>query len=139
MNGKAAEYEWYTYKRCDAIMKAYAAAIDHYDLLSITDGTEKRSDGTPMRTMGHFLKNCPEVVLSQYATWLNNGTVVTLYDTLGPEALATIVSESELKTVLCTPASGLMLLNCLNTDPQRFRTLTNLVIVSPFPRSNVGG
>ena len=95
--------------------------------------------------MGHFLKNCPEVVLSQYATWLNNGTVVTLYDTLGPEALAlppfsrltssTIVSESELKTVLCPPASGLMLLNCLNTDPQRFRTLTNLVIVSPFPRS----
>lgn len=42
--------------------------------------------------MGHFLKNCPEVVLSQYATWFNNGTVVTLYDTLGPEALAYIHS-----------------------------------------------
>ena len=42
---------------------------------------------------------------------------------------STIVSESELKTVLCTPASGLMLLNCLHTDPQRFRTLSTLVIV----------
>lgn len=89
----------HSYKRCDEVMKAYAAAIDYHNLLSETDGTEKRSDGSPvstlsalpnpqMRTMGHFLKNCPEVVLSQYATWFNNGTVVTLYDTLGPEALA---------------------------------------------------
>lgn len=58
MDGKAAEYEWYTYgfnssfnpsyKRCNEIMKSYAAAIAHHDLLSTTDGTEKRSDGTPV-------------------------------------------------------------------------------------------
>lgn len=50
--------------------------------------------------MGHFLKNCPEVVLSQYATWFNNGTVVTLYDTLGPEALAYLPSPYYISRVV---------------------------------------
>ena len=99
-----------------------------YDLLSVTDGTKKRSDGTPMRTIGHFLRNCPTAVISQYGVWRVNGTVVTLYDTLGPEALATIVSEAELKTVVCTPASGMMLLRCLDTDPERFSFIKNLII-----------
>lgn len=38
--------------------------------------------------MGHFVKNCPSAVLSEYSIWLLNGTVVPLYDTLGPEAIA---------------------------------------------------
>ena len=38
--------------------------------------------------MGHFVKSCPEAVLSEYAVWLLKGTVVPLYDTLGPEAIA---------------------------------------------------
>ena len=38
--------------------------------------------------MGLFVKNCPSSVLSEYAIWLLNGTVVPLYDTLGPEAIA---------------------------------------------------
>lgn len=41
----------------------------------------------------------------------------------------TIVSEAELKTVLCTCASGLMLLNCMKTDPARFAIIKNLVVV----------
>ena len=92
-----------------------------------------------MRTIGHFLRNCPTAVISQYGVWRVNGTVVTLYDTLGPEALAeesrkrfigrTIVSEAELKTVVCTPASGMMLLRCLDTDPERFSFIKNLIIV----------
>ena len=92
-----------------------------------------------MRTIGHFLKNCPTAVISQYGVWKVNGTVVTLYDTLGPEALAqelanrfiyrTVVSEAELKTIVCTPASGMMLLRCVNTDPERFSYIKNLVIV----------
>jgi singapore isolate B (sub-type 7) whole genome shotgun sequence assembly, scaffold_17 len=34
------------------------------------------------------MKNCPTAILSQYGVWRINGTVVPLYDTLGPEALA---------------------------------------------------
>ena len=41
-----------------------------------------------MQTIGHFIKNSPSVFLSQYASWKLNGTVVTLYDTLGPEAIS---------------------------------------------------
>lgn len=42
---------------------------------------------------------------------------------------STIVSEAELKTVLCSCASGLMLLNCMKTDPARFAVIKNLVVV----------
>lgn len=86
------------YEECTEIIAAYARALVKYDLLSVTDGTVKRSDGarpyissslaTQIRTIGHFMKNCPTAILSQYGVWRINGTVVPLYDTLGPEALA---------------------------------------------------
>ena len=39
------------------------------------------------------------------------------------------MSEAELKSILCSPASGLMLLNCIDTDKERFSGIKNLVIV----------
>lgn len=45
-----------------------------------------------MQTFGHFIKNCPAAVLSQHGIWKLNGTVVPLYDTLGPDAIAYIVN-----------------------------------------------
>lgn len=41
-----------------------------------------------MHTIGHFCKNCLEVEIAQFGTWRINGTVVPLYETLGPEAVA---------------------------------------------------
>ena len=41
-----------------------------------------------IQTMGHFMKNSMPLLLSQFAVWRLNGTVVTLYDTLGIEAIA---------------------------------------------------
>lgn len=44
----AAFYCYYSYTKCDEMMKAYARAVLKHDLLSVTDGTKKRSDGTPV-------------------------------------------------------------------------------------------
>lgn len=41
-----------------------------------------------MQTIGHYVKNCPAAVISQQGTWRVNGTVVPLYDTLGPDSIA---------------------------------------------------
>ena len=41
-----------------------------------------------IRTIGHFMKNSMPLLLSQFAVWRINGTVVPLYDTLGVEAIA---------------------------------------------------
>ena len=92
--------------------------------------------------MGHFIKNSPSVFLSQYASWKLNGTVVTLYDTLGPEAISyvfpihgyllivsTIVMEAELTTILCTPASAMLILRCMDSDNTTFKGVKHLVIV----------
>ena len=80
-------------------MNAYSRILLKYNLLSETDGTQKRADGTPvillyfdlieqMMTIGHYIKNCPAACIAQHGTWNVNGTVVPLYDTLGPEAIA---------------------------------------------------
>lgn len=42
------------YEECTEIIAAYARALVKYDLLSVTDGTVKRSDGTPV----HFFLPC---------------------------------------------------------------------------------
>ena len=41
-----------------------------------------------MQTIGHYVKNCPAAVISQQGTWRVNGTVVPLYDTLGPDSIS---------------------------------------------------
>ena len=41
-----------------------------------------------MQTIGHYVKNCPAAVISQQGAWRVNGTVVPLYDTLGPDSIA---------------------------------------------------
>ena len=108
VDGVAGEYEWIefdcffhynsSYTECNERMKAFARALLKYDLLSETDGTQKRTDGTPvlnflkvsqqMRTFGHYIKNCVAACISQHSVWKINGTVVPLYDTLGPDAIA---------------------------------------------------
>ena len=37
-----------SYQECEDIINAYSRAIVKYNLLSETDGTQKRSDGTPV-------------------------------------------------------------------------------------------
>lgn len=58
VQGVAGDYEWKTYLslremkdrygECTKAIEAYARVLMKYDLLSVTDGTKKRSDGTPV-------------------------------------------------------------------------------------------
>lgn len=55
---KAGPYVWqsslcfsfvmHSYVECNEIMKSYARAMKKYNLLSVTDGTARRSDGEPV-------------------------------------------------------------------------------------------
>lgn len=87
-----------SYEESKKRIEAYSRAIAKYDFLSQTGGYEKRADGSPVclprillilqiQTMGHFMKNSMPLLLSQFAVWRLNGTVVPLYDTLGIEAI----------------------------------------------------
>lgn len=37
-----------SYQECNDIIDAYSRAIVKYNLLAVTDGTQKRTDGTPV-------------------------------------------------------------------------------------------
>lgn len=137
------------YNQCDTYMKAYAAAIEKHHFLSITDGTVLRSDGSPVPSVCLFDSRWRPWDIS-WRTVLRWFYLSTLFGTTTVQlslstthsvrrpwrtccillSTRTIVEEAELKSVLCTPASGLMLLNCLNTDLHRFKSLANLIIVS---------
>ena len=85
------------------------------------------------------MKNSTPLLLSQFAVWRINGTVVPLYDTLGVEAIAYISKvplicshvcfEAELKTVLCNPASAALLLRSIADYPDKFITVKNVIVV----------
>ena len=63
-DGEAGPYVWQTflfsmlvrrrYAECDQIIKAYARALKKHDLLSVTDGTARRTDGTPVASVSSF-------------------------------------------------------------------------------------
>ena len=48
VDGKAGDYVWQTFNECDEIIDSYSRALVHENLLSVTDGTLQRSDGTPV-------------------------------------------------------------------------------------------
>lgn len=85
------------------------------------------------------MKNSAPLLLSQFAVWRINGTVVPLYDTLGVEAIAYmsesplipshVCFEAELKTVLCNPASAALLLRSITDFPDKFVTVKNVIVV----------
>ena len=80
--------------------------------------------------MGHFMKNCMPLIISEFATWRLNGTVVPLYDTLGIEAIAHVCCEAELRTVLCGPASAALLLRSIGDCPEKYEALKNIIIAN---------
>ena len=45
-----------------------------------------------------------------------------------------MVSEAELKSILCSPASGLMLLNCIDTD----KVKRSIPVLERFAREEYG-
>ncbi len=52
--------------------------------------------------IGIFSKNRPEWVITEQACYAQNMVVVSLYDTLGPDAVAYILNHANISTVVCS-------------------------------------
>lgn len=123
-NGKYADhYSWTTYQQAHDKAIAFAKAVTALELCPefVTN------DNVTMRFMGIYAKNREEWVIADLASHCNSITVVTLYDTLGLEAMQYIFEQTELTTVVIEE-KGLQNILSLARD-KRVGKLKNLILL----------
>ena len=123
-NGKYADtYTWTTYQQAHDKAIAFAKAIAAMDLCPEFVSNEN----VVMRFMGIYAKNREEWVIADLASHCNSVTVVTLYDTLGLEAMQYIFEQTELRSVVIEE-KGLQNILTLAKD-KRVGKLKNLILL----------
>ncbi|XP_063244280.1 long-chain-fatty-acid--CoA ligase 6 isoform X2 [Bacillus rossius redtenbacheri] len=56
---------------------------------------------SPQTFVGIYSQNCPEWILAEQAAYCYSMVIVPLYDTLGPDACAFIIKQTEISVVVC--------------------------------------
>jgi long-chain acyl-CoA synthetase len=123
-NGKYADtYTWTTYQQAHDKAIAFAKAIAAMELCPqfVTN------ENVAMRFMGIYAKNREEWVIADLASHCNSITVVTLYDTLGLEAMQYIFEQTELRSVVIEE-KGLQNILALAKE-KRVGKLKNLILL----------
>ena len=78
-----------------------------------------------MRLLALYMKNRPEWIIAEQACFRYSASTVPMYDTLGADTVEMILNETELATVLCTPAEIKSLLKVKDMCP----SLKNIIYV----------
>ncbi|CAH2984047.1 unnamed protein product [Chilo suppressalis] len=79
--------------------------------------------------VGIYSQNCPEWVMTEQAAYCYSMVIVPLYDTLGANACAFIVNQTEMAVVICEDDKKANLL--LDQSPRCLRKLITIKEVSP--------
>ena len=83
-------------------------------------------EGMTLRKIGMYAANRPEWIITNIACWALNTTVVTLYATLGDEALAHCINETQLETILVDEKSFDSIMG--KTENELISTVKNLIL-----------
>ena len=70
-----------------------------------------------LRLLGIFMANSSDWIVAEQAAYSNNAAVVPLYSTLGPQAIAFILKQTGLKTVVCSLTELPHLAKAKSEDP----------------------
>ncbi|XP_037972820.1 long-chain-fatty-acid--CoA ligase 5 isoform X2 [Plutella xylostella] len=79
--------------------------------------------------IGIYSQNCPEWIMTEQAAYCYSMVIVPLYDTLGANACAFIVNQTEMSVVVCEDDKKANLL--LDQSPRCLRKLITIKEVSP--------
>ncbi|KAJ2945572.1 hypothetical protein O0L34_g394 [Tuta absoluta] len=79
--------------------------------------------------VGIYSQNCPEWIMTEQAAYCYSMVIVPLYDTLGANACAFIVNQTEMHVVVCEDDKKANLL--LDQSPRCLRKLITIKEVSP--------
>ncbi|KAM7542687.1 hypothetical protein Aperf_G00000011799 [Anoplocephala perfoliata] len=86
-----APYQWWTYGQVKEKVEACGSG-----LLELPELAKKSP-----KCVGIYAINCPAWMIVEFGCWAYKMVVVTLYDSLGEEAMGHICSEAELTVVVC--------------------------------------
>mmetsp|Transcript_8547 Transcript_8547/g.14411 ORF Transcript_8547/g.14411 Transcript_8547/m.14411 type:complete len:371 (-) Transcript_8547:647-1759(-) len=91
------------------------------------------AEGRTWNFMGIYAKNRPEWVLTDLACSSLKGTTIAFYDTLGPQAIEFVISQTEITTITCaaTQLSKIILLK----SQGKAQTIKNLISMDEFDKS----
>ncbi|OQR92922.1 Long-chain-fatty-acid--CoA ligase [Achlya hypogyna] len=93
-DGTAGPYEWQSYDTVYKRVQAFAAGLEHEGLMEAT------VDGHKMLSI--YMRNRPEWVIAQFATFYTRGFIAPLYDSLGASSTEYILNQTLVPTVVCT-------------------------------------
>ncbi|KPJ05275.1 Long-chain-fatty-acid--CoA ligase 1 [Papilio xuthus] len=79
--------------------------------------------------VGIYAQNCPEWIMTEQAAYCYSMVIVPLYDTLGANACAFIINQTEMSIVVCEDDKKANLL--LDQSPRCLRKLVTIKEVSP--------
>ena len=90
------KYEWYTYKQVRDNAISFAKGVEK---LGLCPEVESKLNGK-FKFLGIYSRNRPEWVIADLASHCNSVTVVTIYDTLGLQAIEYILTQTQLTTIV---------------------------------------
>lgn len=70
-----------------------SAGLWHLQLLPLRDG---------FRMLGIYMKNSIDWMIMERAGYAYNGSIIALYDSLGPDSTEYILNQTEMATIACT-------------------------------------
>jgi long-chain acyl-CoA synthetase len=121
-------YKWMTYKECDEFITNFAKGLKALDMMP-----DIEAEGRKWNFMGIYAKNRPEWALTDLACSSLNGTTIAFYDTLGPDSINYVISQTELTTITCAvqQLSKIILLK----SQGKAQSIKNLISMDVFDKS----
>ncbi|GMH96440.1 hypothetical protein TrST_g14202 [Triparma strigata] len=104
-----ASISWQTYEEVAKSVRNLASHLSSHDLVP--------PDDEGLRLLGIFMANSSDWIVAEQAAYSNNAAVVPLYSTLGPQAIAFILKQTGLKTVVCSLTELPHLAKAKSEDP----------------------
>ena len=97
-DGTPGDYEFKTYRELGDLAKKAGSAILNLDLAPLVE-----AEGNPScRFISLYAKNREEYVVMDLASCLYGVTTVAIYDTLGPDSIEFIYTQTGVKTTFCS-------------------------------------
>ena len=120
------KYTWKTYAEVYSDSILFAKGVQ---ALKLCPQVQTEHDGT-FKFMGIYSKNREEWVISDLASHANSVTVVTIYDTLGDQAIEYILNQTQLTTTV-VEEKGIEKLAQLGKE-KKVAKLKNLILLDPI-------
>lgn len=112
-------YEWQSYSEVSSKAEGIGSALLH-----------KGHSPTADKFIGIFSQNRPEWTISELACYTYSLVTVPLYDTLGTEAIAFVLQQATISTVICDVADKARMI--LEHGSAKGGTVKNVVLMETF-------